>query len=76
MIRRVTDGICRLDATYPSRRIYLEIIAGNEKPPFKVLLKNLPILLKVMVTASSRIRALVIDVLKNPHLDPNGFNEG
>ena len=55
---------------------YLEIIAGNEKPPFKVLLKNLPFLIKVMVTASSRIRALVIDVLKNPHLDSNGFNKG
>ena len=39
--------------------VYLEIIAGNEKPPFMILLKNLPILLKVMVTASSRIPALV-----------------
>jgi hypothetical protein len=33
--------------------VYLEIIAGREKPPFLTLLKNLPILLKVMVTAPS-----------------------
>lgn len=52
---------------------YLEIIAGKEKPPFPVLLKNLPILLKVMVTASSRIRALTMHVLRYPHYDPNGF---
>ncbi len=52
---------------------YLEIIAGREKPPFMVLLKNLPILLKVMVTASSRIRALTTHVLRYPHYDSNGF---
>ena len=39
--------------------VYLQIIAGNEKPPFTILLKNLPILVKVMVTASSRIPALI-----------------
>jgi tetratricopeptide (TPR) repeat protein len=55
---------------------YLEIIAGNEKPPFTVLIKNLPILLKVMVTASSRIRALMTRVLNYPHHDPNGFQIG
>ena len=40
-------------------QVYLEIIAGNERPRFIVLLKNFPILLKVMATASSRIPALV-----------------
>ena len=53
--------------------VYLQIIAGKEKPPFSVLLKNLPILLKVMLTASSRIRAMTTPILKNPHYDPEGF---
>jgi len=55
---------------------YLEIIAGNEKPPFSVLVKNLPILLKIVITASSRITALMTQVLKNPHYDGNGFQIG
>ena len=29
--------------------VYLQIISGNEKPPLAILLKNLPILLKVML---------------------------
>jgi len=53
-----------------------EIIRGNEKLPFPTLLKNLPILLKVMVTAPSRIRALVAHVLENPHFDPAGHHVG
>ena len=55
-------------------QVYLEIIAGNERPPFIVLLKNLPILLKVLATASSRISALVR--LKDAQWDPNGFFVG
>ena len=34
--------------------VYLQIIGGNEKLRFSTLLRNLPILLKVMITASSR----------------------
>ncbi len=56
--------------------VYLQIIAGNEKPPFRTLLKNLAILLKVMLTASSRIRALMTRVLENPHFDPAGNGVG
>jgi class 3 adenylate cyclase len=56
--------------------VYLQIIAGNEKPSFPTLLKNLPILLKVMATASSRIRALMTRVLANPHFDPAGHQVG
>ena len=52
--------------------VYLQIIAGKEKPPFSVLLKNLPILVKVTLTASSRILALRSD-LTNPRYDPEGF---
>jgi hypothetical protein len=56
--------------------IYLQIISGNEKLPFTTLLKNLPVLLKVMATAASRIRALMALVLKNPHFDPEGHHVG
>ena len=53
--------------------VYLQIIGGNEKPPFSVLLKNLPILVKVTLTASSRIRAMATGILENPRYDPEGF---
>jgi hypothetical protein len=43
---------------------------------FPKLLGNLPILLKVMATASSRIRALITYVLENPHFDPTGHHIG
>ncbi len=56
--------------------MYLEIIAGGQKPPFAALLKNLSILLKVMVTASSRIRALVAPAPQHPQYEPNGFYTG
>ena len=38
--------------------IYLSIIGGYENLPFPTLVRNLPILLKIMITASSRIRRL------------------
>jgi class 3 adenylate cyclase/tetratricopeptide (TPR) repeat protein len=56
--------------------VYLQIIAGNEKLPFPVLLRNLPIILKVIATASSRIRILVACVLENPTIDPEGSYVG
>lgn len=51
-------------------------MAGNEKPRFTVLMKNLPILLKVMVTAAPQICTLVSLVQKHPQHDPNGFYIG
>jgi len=38
--------------------VYLQIVARGEKLIFPALLKNLPILLKVLFIAPSRIRAL------------------
>jgi hypothetical protein len=62
---------------------YLQIIAGNEKPPLPTLLRNLPtllrnlpILVRVMVTAPSRIPDLLKRVLANPHFDPAGHHIG
>jgi hypothetical protein len=56
--------------------VYLQIIAGNERLPFATLLKNLPILLKVIATASSRIPALMTRVLENAQFDPEGHHVG
>jgi hypothetical protein len=56
--------------------IYLQIIAGNEKLPLPTLLRNLPIIVRVMVTAPSRIPDLLKRVLANPHFDPAGHHIG
>jgi class 3 adenylate cyclase len=56
--------------------VYLQIIAGKEKPTLSALLKNLPILLKVIVSGSGRIHALMTHVLRNPHFDPDGHHVG
>jgi hypothetical protein len=56
--------------------VYLQIIGGREKPPFLILLKNLPILVKIMVTAPSRIRSLMARLLENPQFHPNGHFAG
>jgi tetratricopeptide (TPR) repeat protein len=56
--------------------IYLQIIGGEEKLPFLTLLRNLPIILKVMATASSRISVLIARILENPQCDPDGYIVG
>jgi hypothetical protein len=78
ILKREKEGDRRLADGYRGGLcdVYLQIIAGKEKPPFSVLLKNLPILLKVMLTASSRIRAMMTLALENPHHNPEGFGMG
>ena len=56
--------------------MYLAIIAGNERLPLLILLKNLPFLLKIIVTAPSSIHELSMRVLENRHFDPSGFHVG
>ena len=56
--------------------VYLQIIGGKEKPPLLSIMKNLPILLRVMVTGSSRIRKLIAHVLENPNFHPEGHFVG
>lgn len=55
--------------------IYLEIISGTEKPPAKVLARNILTLLAVMFTAQKRICSLT-KLHQNPHFDPNGHHNG
>ncbi len=56
--------------------IYLEIIAGTEKPPAKVLARNIMTIGAVLFTAQTRISSLVERVRKNPQFDPNGHYIG
>jgi hypothetical protein len=63
--------------------IYLQFIAGNEKPPLPTLLRNLPtllrnlpIILRTMINAHSRIPDLLKRVLANPRFDPAGHHIG
>jgi hypothetical protein len=78
ILRQENDGY--LDAADWNRlflcEVYLQIIGGNEKLSFPTLLKNLPTLLKAMVSASSRIHALVTRVMENSHFDPSGHFGG
>ena len=78
ILRREKDGF-RAMADWSRlnlAEVYLQIIAGNEKPPLPTLLRNLPILVRVMVTAPSRIPDLLKRVLANPHFDPAGHHIG
>ena len=56
--------------------VYLEIIARDEKLPFPILLKNLPVILKVLITGPSRIRALTERIMENPLFDRAGQHIG
>lgn len=56
--------------------VYLQIIGGNGKLPLPVFLRNLPILLKVMMTASSRIRSTIAVIAKKPLADHSGYHHG
>jgi hypothetical protein len=73
-----SDG-CRLIADYFRFfvcEVYLQIIGGQEKLSLFNLLKNLPIILKVVVTSSSYIPLLMSRVLEDPHIDPEGIHVG
>jgi class 3 adenylate cyclase len=56
--------------------IYLEIIAGTEKPSLMLLMKNFLTLIAVISTAPRRILSLVSDIRRNPRFDPNGHHIG
>jgi hypothetical protein len=56
--------------------IYLQIISGNEKLPFSALLRNFPILLKVLLSAASRIRGETALLLDSPRWSGEGHFVG
>ena len=56
--------------------VYLQIISGQERPPFLILMRNFWVILKAMVIGKSTVLALMARVLENPHFDPAGINVG
>ena len=56
--------------------IYLNIIGGYGYLPLPTLLRNLPILLKVIITASSRIRGFIALMAEDPLADHSGYHHG
>jgi len=48
--------------------VYIQIIAGAA--PLITILRNLPTILKVMLTAQSHLEALEARFSSNPHIDP------
>jgi class 3 adenylate cyclase len=85
-LHRIEQAICRCEEEGTRdfadwcrlilAEVYLRIIAGKERPAFSTLLRNLPILLKVMATANWRVTALVMASIDNPRLHPEGFHRG
>jgi class 3 adenylate cyclase/tetratricopeptide (TPR) repeat protein len=52
--------------------IYLEVLEGTEKLPFRVLARQFPTLLRIKFTAYSSIRRAMQRVLTNPRYHPTG----
>jgi hypothetical protein len=69
--RRAADW-CRLFLC----EVYLQIVSGSEKVSLPTLVKNLPILVKISIVASARIRVLMMEFLTNPYFDPAGTHVG
>ena len=78
ILRRETEGY--RDAADWYRfflcEVYLQIIAGNEKPSLPALLKNLPTILKIVATTTARIRVLMSQLQENQHFDREGHHAG
>jgi hypothetical protein len=55
--------------------IYLEMLAGKQRPPFLVLLKNLPVLIKATITGPARILSLTTPP-EYPQYERDGFYAG
>jgi class 3 adenylate cyclase len=56
--------------------IYLEILAGKEKPSLAVLVTNIATLLRVLLTAKKQIPLLISHVRQNPQPYPTGHHVG
>jgi tetratricopeptide (TPR) repeat protein len=85
-IRMIEDAISRCENEGYRRladwhrlslaEVYLTVLGGNEKLPLLVLLKNLPVLVKMKIVGSKSVRALASSILNNPFFDPAGHHIG
>jgi predicted ATPase/class 3 adenylate cyclase len=56
--------------------VYLQIITRKEKLSFVRLLSNLPVIIKVIVSASSVIPLWMLGIMANPRIDSEGLHIG
>jgi class 3 adenylate cyclase/tetratricopeptide (TPR) repeat protein len=56
--------------------VYLEVMFPKDKPPLGLILKNIPMLIKILFVGRSSIESLVSQVRRNPHFDVNGHHIG
>ena len=56
--------------------IYLEVMFPKDKPALSLLLKNIPILIKILLVGRSSIESLISQVRNNPQFDVNGHHIG
>ena len=56
--------------------VYLEVMFPKEKPSLSLLLKNIPILIKISFVGRSSIESLVSQIRSNPQFDLNGHHIG
>ncbi len=52
--------------------VYLRVISGAEKPSLRIVVRNLPSLLRARRVAERRVRELTQAVRECPHVDPQG----
>jgi class 3 adenylate cyclase len=78
ILRREKEGNWRMADGYRITlcEVYLNIIGGYKALPLQMLLRNLPILLKVMMTASSRIPSVIARMAESPLADHSGYHHG
>jgi hypothetical protein len=56
--------------------VYLEVMSPKDRPPLGLLLKNIPILIKILFVGCSSIESFVSQVRSNPQFDLNGHHIG
>jgi class 3 adenylate cyclase len=78
ILQREEEGFPRMAHWYRLllSEVYLQVIAKTERPPLSVLLRNLPVLVRIMFTAPSYIRASMMRILEDPFFEPSGLHAG
>ncbi len=56
--------------------VYLEVLFPKDKPPLSLVLRNIPVLLKISFVGRSSIEALVSQVRSNPQFERGGHHIG
>jgi class 3 adenylate cyclase/tetratricopeptide (TPR) repeat protein len=54
--------------------VYLDVMFSKDRPPLTFLLRNLPILIKILFAGRSLVETLVSQIQRNPQFDRNGHH--